>query len=286
MKKIERGMAFVAKNLALFRCPVCHRPFLKVEHQSVFCSNKHNFDFGRKGTLYLVNHGLKSDYDDDKLWAARRILQQAGLFKHIVAQIGDNLPIEKPLKILDIGCGEGSTLHLLEQQRHQQDDALVGFDISKRALNRATQLETAAFFCVADLARLPFQTASFDVLLDLFSPSAYEEFERVLKSGGHLFKIVPNSEYLQELRHSLYVKEDPRHNYSNEKVVTLFKKNYPQGNVQRIKYEFPLNKALFENLMYMTPLHWGATQAQINESLRKGLDKITIDVSLLSAKKE
>ncbi|KRL04786.1 methyltransferase domain-containing protein [Liquorilactobacillus oeni] len=286
MKKIEQGMAFVAKKLALFSCPVCHSAFVGVNEGSASCKKGHSFDFSRKGTLYLLTHGLTSDYDDDQMWASRRILQQAGLFKPITDEINSELSSYKMLNILDVGCGEGSTIQSLEQQRKNKDDSLIGFDISKRAINLATQLETNAFFCVADLARLPFSDNCFDVLLDMFSPSSYEEFKRVLKKGGKLFKVVPNEGYLNELRHLLYVKDDPRHNYSNKNVVALFEKNFPKMIVKRLKYTLPLNADLFNNLIYMTPLHWGATQEKIAESLKRGLDNVTVDVSLLIAERE
>ncbi len=78
MKKIERGARFVAQNKELFRCPTCKAPFSKVEKTTVYCIKEHQFDLSKKGTLYLIKHGVKSDYDDDAMWQARRTLLQAG----------------------------------------------------------------------------------------------------------------------------------------------------------------------------------------------------------------
>ncbi|WP_311407987.1 methyltransferase domain-containing protein [Liquorilactobacillus uvarum] len=281
MKKIERGMAFVDEKMDIFKCPVCGGSFEKIVGRSANCLKGHQFDFSKKGTLYFLKHGVKSDYDDAKMWQARRSVLRAGLFKPIIDEITDQLPKNKSLRIVDVGCGEGSTLKYVEEQRANKQDAYVGFDISKRAINLATQDEGAGFFCIADLAQLPFASASFDVVLDMFSPSAYEEFDRILKSEGFLFKIIPNENYLIELRHMLYEKNDSHYSYSNDKVLSLFKKHYPHANVKRITYEFSLSNTSFENLLYMTPLHWGAAAEKIDAALEKGLEKITIDVLLL-----
>ena len=45
-----------------------------------------------------------------------------------------------------------------------------------------------------------FAPASFDTILNLFSPSNYQEFDRILKPGGQVIKVVPAASYLKELR--------------------------------------------------------------------------------------
>lgn len=284
MKKIERGAAFVAKNLALFSCPVCQGKFTTVVAHSVLCEQKHQFDLAKKGTLYLLKHGVKSDYDDDRLWQARRKCLQAGLFDPILEAIAAKMPPQGQ-KILDIGCGEGTPLKRLEQLRSNADDRYLGFDISKRAINLATQQETTAFFCIADLAALPFATGAFDQLIDIFSPSAYQEFARVLQTDGQLLKVIPNADYLGELRRALYPKEAKNHAYSNENVLALFEKHFPKTEKQRLKYQFPLDPELFSNLLQMTPLQWGASKERREQVLKEPLTQITVDVTLLCAQK-
>lgn len=80
------------------------------------------------------------------------------------------------------------------------------------------------FFCVADLRRLPFADQSFDSVVEIFSPSDYGEFKRVLKPGGRLIKVIPNAEYLVELRQLLYPSGEHA-KYDNSNVIDLFKKN-------------------------------------------------------------
>lgn len=284
MKKIERGANYVAENLELFSCPVCQSRFEHVELRSVFCEQNHQFDLSKKGTLYLLKHGVTSDYDDDRLWQARRKCLQAGLFDPIISELQAKIPA-KGQKILDIGCGEGTPLQRLEHLRTEPNDRYLGFDISKRAINLATQQETNAFFCIADLAALPFATEAFDQLIDIFSPSAYQEFSRVLKPGGQLLKVIPNADYLGELRRALYPKETKNHAYSNASVVALFEKHFPKMEKQRIKYHFALDPELFSALLQMTPLQWGASKERRAQVLSEPLDQITVDVTLLCAQK-
>ncbi|MDQ7937644.1 methyltransferase domain-containing protein [Lactiplantibacillus sp. WILCCON 0030] len=280
MKKIDQGVAFVQKNLGLFRCLVCDQPYMAVEGHSLKCSNGHQLDFSKKGTLYFLTHQVQSEYDAAMLAARRRILQ-AGFFRPIVTAINDQLAAQ-PQRILDIGSGEGTPLADLLALHRQPQDVGIGFDISKAGVNLATQLVTPAYFCVADLAQLPFTARAFTAIMDVFSPSAYQEFERVLAPGGKLLKVVPNSDYLIELRHLLFDPTDRQYTYNNDRVIDLFKQHYPQATQQRIHYEFDLSTVDFADLMVMTPLHWGATAASLAAAKTTGLSKITVDVSLLT----
>ena len=53
---------------------------------------------------------------------------------------------------------------------------------------------------VGDLTHLPIQSKSIEVILDIFSPANYAEFERVLKAEGVIIKVVPTSSHLKEIR--------------------------------------------------------------------------------------
>jgi 23S rRNA (guanine745-N1)-methyltransferase len=274
MKKIEAAQQFLQHHLALFRCPVCQQPYEAVEGFSLVCPIGHRLDLNRKGTLYFLQHQIKSEYDADMLSSRRRILQ-AGLFDPFVQAIQQQLAPDAT--ILDVGCGEGTSL----QQLATATNTAVGFDISPAGVNLATQPQTPAFFCVADLARLPFNDHSFTTVLNLFSPSNYAEFQRVLKPGGQLFKIIPNADYLAELRAALYANDPRKSSYSNEQVLTHFQHYYPQAQTTRFRYQLPLTSALARDLLYMTPLHWQAPEERVKAYLAAPLTAITVDVTLL-----
>ncbi|KIS02778.1 methyltransferase domain-containing protein [Paucilactobacillus wasatchensis] len=279
MKKIERSQQFVQQHLALFRCPICQVPMQAVRSNSFICEQQHSIDFNKHGFLYFLQKAASSEYDQSML-SARRKLLSAGLFQPIVEQIQQQLPVQSQT-ILDVGCGEGTPLVELERIRADRDTA-IGFDISKDGINLATQLATDAFFCVADLRRLPFMDQSFDSVIEIFSPSDYGEFKRVLKPGGRLLKVIPNAEYLVELRHLLYP-SGAHAEYDNTNVIELFKQHYPNTMVRNVNYQFGIPTELREAMVLMTPLHWGKGARELTKSQLQQLTKVTVNVTLLCA---
>ena len=283
LKKIAASGRWVQKNLKLFRCPDCHSPLIKVVDNSVFCRQGHTFDLSKKGTLYLAKHHRQSNYESQTFWQARQALLQAGLFEPIYQKIATALPSQR-LRILDAGCGQGAALNYLAQKRNFAD-TLIGFDLSKKALNLAVQnkAQKNVFFCAADLANLPFADHCFDAILDIFTPAAYTEFQRVLRPAGMVFKVIPASRYLVELRHLLYEKNSDNYQYNNEKVRTLFYQHYPQAKEYQVNYQFKLTKKSFQELLQMTPLQWGASSQRLQWATEQSLPQITIEIILLVA---
>lgn len=280
MKKIDRAAAFLGQHVGLFRCPVCHDPYDHVAEHSLVCPQGHNVDLSKKGMLYFMQRAVASEYDDAMLAARRRMLQ-AGLFTGITDAFAAHLPAT-PQTILDVGCGEGTPLAAVLAHRNGQDTA-VGFDISKPGINLATQLETKAFFCVADLAQMPFTDRQFTAVLDLFSPSAYKEFNRIIAPGGQLLKVIPNADYLIELRQAIFPAGNAHAQYDNSNVLELFKQHYPQATSERIRYQVPVAPERFADLMLMTPMHWGANQDRLDQVAAQPFPAITVDVTLLCA---
>lgn len=283
MKKSERQRQFVQQHIELFRCPTCQAPMAVVKGNSLICQNGHQIDFNRHGYLHFLNGAADTEYGRE-MFIARRQLLTAGLFKPIITAVTAELPA-KPLRILDVGTGEGTPLAQLGALRQSLTDTLIGFDISKPGVTLATQLPLTAFFCVADLRQLPFNDESFDALVELFSPSDYAEFNRVLAPGGQLLKVIPNAGYLQELRYLLYGQDQQKSTYDNHQVVNLFKKHYPNCQVRRVHYRFDVPAGLQTALVEMTPLHWGRGARQLSPDDLQGLTGVTVDVSLLIAKK-
>ncbi|WP_461226907.1 putative RNA methyltransferase [Lacticaseibacillus suihuaensis] len=272
MRKISEKAAAMAALGPLFACPVCHKP-LAVDGLSLTCENQHRFDLAKKGTVNFLNKPVATEYLAPMLAARRRMLD-AGFFKPFLDAIQAQLT--EADRFLDIGCGEGTPTAYLTASGATG----VGFDISAPAIQLAGGLNSPAIFCVADLARLPFLAGSFTTIVDLFSPGAYAEFDRVLAPDGRLFKVIPASDYLRELRVGLYHDTD-KATYSNAEVKERFIVHYPKTTVQHIAYDFPLTKAQFADLMAMTPLTWQAPAERRAAMLEQPPASIHVGVELL-----
>lgn len=280
MNKRERASHFVKKHQSLFRCPICGQPIATVSATGIQCQNGHQIDFNRHGYLHFLNTAGEAKYGRQMFESRRKILD-AGLFDGIIKEINQSLPKE-PAVIVDAGTGEGTPLYKLDKLR-QGSDTMVGFDIASAGVTLATQLPFTAFFCVADLRNLPFADQSVDALIELFSPSDYQEFNRVLKPGGHLFKVIPAADYLQEVRTLLYPAGDSHSTYSNEAVLKLFKSHYPQYQLTSIRYQFAVPANLRQEMVMMTPLHWGRNAKEPTADQLKALNEVTVSVDLLTA---
>lgn len=278
MKKIDQTRQWLTKNLSLLRCPKCGRAFVTVLDYSLACQQGHVWNLNKKGFVYFLDHAAPGEYDRENL-ADRRNVLQAGMFQPMIEQVAQYIPTE-PQTILDIGTGEGTPLYQLMQARPDHHDTYLGFDISKAGVQLATQLDPNLFFCVADLRQLPFADASMSTIVEFFSPSDYQEFKRVLKPGGQVLKIIPNADYLIELRHLLYPTGEKR-TYDNSAVVQRFAENYPTMQMVPIKYEFSLAPELRASLVQMSPLHWGKGARKLTATDLAQLTQVTIDVSLL-----
>lgn len=104
---------------------------------------------------------------------------------------------EKPLRILDAGCGTGMNLKCIQDMGEA-----YGLDISKNALRLSKSRGLSSLIC-GSADRLPFKSNLFDLILALDVIEhieedllAIEELNRVLKPGGHLIITVPAFQFL------------------------------------------------------------------------------------------
>lgn len=274
LKKIERGAYFIQTYVHLFRCPRCHKA-MTAEKNQLTCENGHTFDLSKKGTLYFLERQVKTDYDN-RLFVHRQKMIQAGMYGPILDFLA---PHCEKQRLLDVGCGEGSFLN--EINNRVATDLCVGFDISKAGVYLATDQPNDAFWCVADLTNLPFQDNSFSVVLNIFSPSNYHEFRRVLKKGGKVIKVVPGTSYLKELRQAFYPEDQDKQNYSNQAVVTKFAENFNCVKKKQISYEFMIPKNVRYSLLEMSPLEWQVSETRKADLRQKPLEKVTVDLTIL-----
>lgn len=244
---------------SLFRCPLCQAP-LEREETRWLCPNRHSFDRAAAGYVHLLPANKKHSKDpgDDKTMVAAR---SAFLEKDYYAPLRDSLckvilqyteDLPAPV-ILDSGCGEGyytAGLYraLSEAGRTPQ---IAGVDLSKAALRRAAKRAPEAEFAVASVYHLPVPDQSADVLVNIFSPLAIEEFARVLRPGGLFCYAVPSARHLWEMKQVLYA-----HPYENP-VKREDYSGFIWQDIKEIRYTVNLeDPGDIMALFGMTPYAW------------------------------
>lgn len=271
LSKRELGAQQIAKHIALFSCPICQSHMMMRAPATLACANNHSFDLAKQGYVNVMTHPATSKYSKE-LFESRMTIIQSGLYDALQQDIASI--VKGARTILDTGCGEGS--HLARICALLADDVVgVGIDIAKEGIIEAAKHYAKQIWCVGDLAKSPFQSGSFDVILNILSPANYDEFKRLLKPNGLVVKVVPQHHYLKELRVQLYA-DSNKEQYSNEQTVARFQESFEQVIVKRLTYTVPLLPALIPALLEMTPMAWHKDNQQ-----NITLSEITIDVDVL-----
>lgn len=271
---------------ASFKCPICETAMHIFDLKSLICENKHTYDFAKQGYLNLLAQPHKVKYSRELFEARKKIIVDeeffAPLTEEIIRIIKAHYTDHDMLHILDAGCGEGS--HLANIFSNLANDGMaVGLDISKEAILEAAKNYEKYIWAVADLVHTPFQTEKFEVILNILSPANNLEFNRLLTENGIIIKVVPESDYLTEIREQLF-KDHAQENYSNQAVVEHFKENFRLINNKRITYTKQLNQAALQSLLQMTPLAWDMEETQARYFSKLSETEITVDLTILVGK--
>ncbi len=257
--------------MSFFTCPVCKNPLLKYEKQYL-CPNSHNFDISKYGYVNLLmsqQSSSKRHGDDTLMVKARRDFLEKGFYKplrdEIMKAVSKNA--DKSSCIADIGCGEGYYTGAL----FDSFSNVCGIDISKDALRYASKALKQYEFSVASAFDLPFADSSLDALLNIFAPSPYSEFKRVLKSDGVLIKAVPLEEHLWELKRAVY--DEPYKNKPEKRDDELFY----LSSFKELKYKIDLNSNEdILNLFKMTPYYYKTGRKETERLMNLSLLSTTV----------
>lgn len=240
---------------SLFCCPLCKEPLLREQRQAR-CANGHSFDIARQGYLHLLPANQmhsKMPGDSKEMVEGCRSFLEAGFYEpfqnKLVELAGEHTATCAQPKILDAGCGEG---YYTGAVKAGLSEALVcGFDISKLAVKAAAGKYKQVEFAVGSSFAIPVEDGSQDLLLDVFSPLAPQEFYRVLAPGGILILAVPTPRHLYGMKEILY--EQP---YENQRRDT----EYPGfAFLERHTVEGEItvpDEATAMALFTMTPYYW------------------------------
>ncbi|MBC1544724.1 putative RNA methyltransferase [Listeria cossartiae] len=286
LSKMEINKLAIKENMALLACPICGGELTFQEPNSFVCPERHGFDIAKPGYLNLLKQAHKTKYDQ-ALFESRKKVIASGFFGKLIKRVTEMIADtnKENIVIYDAGCGEGSHLARVvsELQATGREVHAAGLDIAKEGVKQAARDYPGIVWTVADLANCPNKAESADVLLNILSPSNYEEFKRLLKTDGFLLKVVPEANYLRELREFIYV--DEKSSYSNESVTSRLAEKLTVEHVERVTYKAPIAKELFADFLEMTPLGWHIAADKKSELLANPPEDLTVDLQIMIAKK-
>jgi len=105
--------------------------------------------------------------------------------------------ITRETRLLDVACGAGAFLACVGEVRRA-----CGIDLSSRAINVAKTVANFASYCVGDMQTLPYEDASFDVIVCIGALEhvpdmrmALSEMARVSVKQGKFCIVVPNENF-------------------------------------------------------------------------------------------
>lgn len=281
--KRQRGIDSLQNLQRALRCPHCQKA-AQATDTGMTCENHHTFDVAKQGYLHLAGTVAKSRYTKELFTARQALLSETRFFNPLISEIATWIEgkssLSSPL-LVDMGCGEGTHLAgILEQVK---DGRGIGIDLAKEGIQLATNHDVDALWLVADLAKSPVQEHSVDVILNILSPANHQEFRRILKPGGYVVKVIPNAQYLEELRKIFYAGTD-KETYENEGAKEQFEKTLETVHVSRHNYSVELTGEQWRDLIAMTPLTWNAPPEQVDEFIELALPSVTVDLTILVGK--
>jgi len=233
-------------------CPICNSELSLID-KSLICEKNHTFDLSNKGyfALYKTSKIKNSKIYDTELFMHRRKFINYGFYEELHDLISKVINDKKTDNlILDLGCGE-ATHDKIILEKTNNNNKIIGVDISKDGIKMASDFVNNNIIpIVLDLNNLPFKGKTFDIIIDILSPSNEKEIKKVLKKDGIIIKVTPKKKYLYELREAFKIDD-----YKNEEEIdSNIRNNY--NVLEKIEFEktYNLNEEQLEALINMTPL--------------------------------
>jgi 23S rRNA (guanine745-N1)-methyltransferase len=281
---------------SILLCPVCKESLQANEsNKSLSCVNNHSFDRARQGYLNLLlahKKNSKNPGDSQEMVMARQAFLNSDFYQPISDSLNQiivdaALKLEKPIQVLDIGCGEGYYSQRMHNSLsdHQIEHNLFGLDISKDAVIAAAKRAKAetlkedvpntntSEWLVASAIDIPLQAQSIDIATCLFTRLMPESYHKVIKQDGLFICVNTGEKHLIELREKLYeeitkAEFDPVKNMGED---------FELVDHQQVSYQNTLSsQQQIQDLLLMTPHNW-RTKADKKEAL-VSLEELTVTI--------
>lgn len=227
-------------------CPKCGSKLIK-EERVWRCQNNHSYDIAKRGYVNLAQHHKALSGDDRDMVKARTRFLSHGYYAPLQAALVELVQCYHPGVVIDAGCGEGYYTNRLKQET----DTLLGFDLSKHAVDEACKARSGVQYAVASVFHMPLYDACADMVLSVFAPFQAVEFLRVLQPGGIFIKVGPGPQHLMGLKEILY--DAP---YENPSEV-LQQEGLILEKTQAVEADICIRDAAdIQALFHMTPYYW------------------------------
>lgn len=267
-----------------FSCPVCGK-FLYSDEKTYRCENRHSFDIAKQGYVNLLQSQqskLKHHGDDKLMIKARREFLNRGYYKPLLKELIKTADkyLAGNSTIIDAGCGDCYySSGVYENLAHKKFD-ILGVDISKDALIYGAKRSANIQLAVGSVFSLPFCDDCADAVFNIFSPLSTDEYKRILKCGGLLFRIIPLEYHLFGLKEKIYDKP-----YTNEAPQLQLDGFKLLENIE-VKYDLELfDGKSIENLFKMTPYYYKTSAKDQSKISKLTYLKTPVEFSLLIYKK-
>ncbi len=259
-----------------WKCPHCGKKLKeKWDGGGLYCLKNHTFDAAKEGYYHLLpvqNQKTKHPGDSKEMILARRAFLNAGYYQifgdalgSLCLQYGVAMAATQtkkkqasrpqdaaPLHLVDAGCGEGWYDRAVDATFADASRGLTlaGFDIAKDAVRLAAKALPHAQYAVGSSFAQPIQGEWADLLINVFSPLALEEFHRVLRKDGILIYAVPGARHLFGMKEVLYQQpyENPCEQPSYQGFALLERK--------QVCATITVPQEMIANLFAMTPYYW------------------------------
>lgn len=185
-------------------CPICRAPLARGEH-TYLCPAHHSFDCAKSGYVNLLPSSTGGGHGDDRLMVrSRRDFLEKGYYQPLADAIcsaaaehcGDSPAV------LDAGCGEG--YYTARVAAALLSPRVIAVDVSRTAADLCARRLKDAEVAVASVYSLPIADACIDLVLNIFSPLAQDEYARVLRPNGLFLTVIPLEDHLYSLKAAVY----------------------------------------------------------------------------------